>query len=1024
VRFIQKLRQPKLAVIVGLTLLGASLVALPLALSKRDSNPQLAVPPDDPTRGLIYTDLVPAPQGSPCEGLFVGKSSSPDACTHGPDPTPDGVDVTHDVPPLPAAKKPAATPVVTTGPKPAVTTGPTPSRTSSQSTGVTPVPAATANVAPATVGPQGVVCEGDGSAGSRVQVIYAYPSDTASRYETYVDSFRTWTAGADAIIAASAAETGGRRNIRLVTTADCEVDVIQQQLAPADFASFPAIQTALMARGYIRTDRKYLVFADAKVICGQAGMSLDSSPAQQNGNNRGPSFARVDAGCWGAATAAHELGHAFGAVQKSAPHAAGAHCWDEPDIMCYETSQIPQPPGVTQLMCPLSTADTFDCGHDDYFNTSTVPGSYVDTHWNVANSDFLIRGADTGGGTYRPTPPNLASFKAASGSAPCTADTAAEHAFDNASSGGWCSNAALRWLQVDLGERRDVRSFVIRNQGTWDHRSDQNTRDYDILLSADGTSWTTAVRGRGNTADVINITTPSTMPARYVRLHVFAGEQGGGGKARVREFLVFDEDTGGMMPAAPPPDTNVALWRSATASGSTSNPAEQPEYALDGAPGSAWVSGWAPQWLQVDFGRTYTVTKFVVGQSSAGGGKPELNLRDYDISISTDGSTWTTAVQVRGNSAGVVTSTLSSPMSARYARITVTWGEQVNRGMARVYHFEAHASDATGDYPIPGPLQPSPTSQPPSPAPSTVGPTSTTQPPAPTSSPAPTAANRALGRVANASGACSSGQAASYAMDGGARTKWCSPGPMPWLQVDLGGTYPISSFVIRHASSGGEPANLNTRDFDLSLSTDGTTWTTPIRMRGNTSAVSTFTLNAAIPARYVKLSVLAGEQNGNATARIYELEAYEDDLGGAPPPTGPFNQALGQPTSATGTACSSAETPGKAVDNSLASKWCAKGSNIYLQVDLGALYALQRITVRHAGAGGESATYNTRDYDILTSTDGTTWTTAAQMSGNTEAITTHNFSIAVTARYVRLNIMRPEQGTGGAARIYELEAYG
>jgi hypothetical protein len=84
---------------------------------------------------------------------------------------------------------------------------------------------------------------------------------------------------------------------------------------------------------------------------------------------------------------------------------------------------------------------------------------------------------------------------------------------------------------------------------------------------------------------------------------------------------------------------------------------------------------------------------------------------------------------------------------------------------------------------------------------------------------------------------------------------------------------------------------------------------------------------------------------------------------------------------------------------------------------------VRTITIRHAGAGGETTAWNTRDYDVQASADGTTWTTIVQARGNTASVTTH--TVSVSARYLRLNVVTAEQsGTGGAARVYEFEAYG
>ncbi|WP_240197144.1 GH92 family glycosyl hydrolase [Nonomuraea lactucae] len=141
--------------------------------------------------------------------------------------------------------------------------------------------------------------------------------------------------------------------------------------------------------------------------------------------------------------------------------------------------------------------------------------------------------------------------------------------------------------------------------------------------------------------------------------------------------------------------------------------------------------------------------------------------------------------------------------------------------------------------------------------------------------------------------------------------------------------------------------------------------------------------------------------------------------------TGPVNVALNK--AATGSApCASSEGPAKAVNGSVSGgnsdKWCSGATPKFLQVDLGGQYAITSFTVRHASAGGEQAGYNTRDFDVRVSADGSTWTTVAQVRGNTAGISNHPVT-ATTARYARLDVLAAEQSGGGAARIYEFEVY-
>jgi hypothetical protein len=130
---------------------------------------------------------------------------------------------------------------------------------------------------------------------------------------------------------------------------------------------------------------------------------------------------------------------------------------------------------------------------------------------------------------------------------------------------------------------------------------------------------------------------------------------------------------------------------------------------------------------------------------------------------------------------------------------------------------------------------------------------------------------------------------------------------------------------------------------------------------------------------------------------------------------------------ATGSAsCATTEGPAKAVNGSVSGgnsdKFCSLVATKFLQVDLGSSQSLGSVEISHASAGGESASYNTRAFNLQTSTDGSTWTTRATVTNNTAAVTTHALT-GVTARYLRLNITTPTQGTDPAARIYELKAF-
>jgi predicted alpha-1,2-mannosidase len=281
--------------------------------------------------------------------------------------------------------------------------------------------------------------------------------------------------------------------------------------------------------------------------------------------------------------------------------------------------------------------------------------------------------------------------------------------------------------------------------------------------------------------------------------------------------------------------------------------------------------------------------------------------------------------------------------------------------------------------------------------------------------------NLAQGKPTSTSAAaCATAESVDKAVDGvlANNSKWCTQAAGAAMTVDLGSAQNVSAFVVKHAGLGGENTGWNTGAYTIATSTDNATWTTAATVTGS-RASRTYNPVSTRSARYVRLTVNTPANNGNAATRIYELEVYGPGGGAV------SNVALNKPATAD-SSCNATETPDKAFNGSVAGgttdKWCSGGAR-WLQVDLGRSFSISQFVLRNAGAGGETTDWNTKDADIQVSGDGTTWTTVAQIRGNTASALTVVMSANVSGRYVRLNVLTPAQTTDAAARIYEFEVY-
>ncbi|MGH8079800.1 MAG: discoidin domain-containing protein [Lysobacter sp.] len=138
------------------------------------------------------------------------------------------------------------------------------------------------------------------------------------------------------------------------------------------------------------------------------------------------------------------------------------------------------------------------------------------------------------------------------------------------------------------------------------------------------------------------------------------------------------------------------------------------------------------------------------------------------------------------------------------------------------------------------------------------------------------------------------------------------------------------------------------------------------------------------------------------------------------------NFALHRPTTGS-PICKPGEEAEKAVNGLLASKthdkFCTLERPAWLRVDLQSQRTLHGFTVKHAQAGDEPASMNTRAFALSVSRDGTTWQQVAKVDDNLAAVS--ELPIApVRARYLRLDVSQPAQDPADpATRIYELEAW-
>ena len=134
---------------------------------------------------------------------------------------------------------------------------------------------------------------------------------------------------------------------------------------------------------------------------------------------------------------------------------------------------------------------------------------------------------------------------------------------------------------------------------------------------------------------------------------------------------------------------NVGLRANATASGADG--AATADKAVDGS--FAKDKGWASsnegaKWLQLDLGKAYSLTRYVMKNAESGYFGAANNAKAWQFQVSQDGKTWRTADTMTGNTDAITYRSLPSEVTARYVRVVVT--DPGADGVARIQDIEVY----------------------------------------------------------------------------------------------------------------------------------------------------------------------------------------------------------------------------------------------------------------------------------------------------------------------------------------------
>ncbi|WP_343248251.1 discoidin domain-containing protein [Diplocloster hominis] len=282
----------------------------------------------------------------------------------------------------------------------------------------------------------------------------------------------------------------------------------------------------------------------------------------------------------------------------------------------------------------------------------------------------------------------------------------------------------------------------------------------------------------------------------------------------------------------------------------------------------------------------------------------------------------------------------------------------------------------------------------------------------------------------NESNTADGSKGAAAVIDGDPATYWITKAQSAskgdkWLKFDFQRKVTIDSWSSIHRGYvDGHNTRYNTRDFSLQTSEDGVEWKDVDIITDNTDYIVERNLVQPVTSRYFRVNITKPVQPGQethkvtgdrATARISEVDFLYNGKS-LIHAENKEEQSFTYSASDTSGFTISAENAFDSDENTMwrSNTQAARvdGATVphdkWVKVSSDKPFTFNKIEVKHNGVlYPQDSCYNTHNYELQISDNGTDWSTIKSVSGNTENINTFEFDTEVTANHLRLYSAEP-----------------